>query len=860
MRLTMDRRRFAALAGTAAASGAILGLAACSNPDAQSDKTAFSDTGDGAIPEVEKNGKWVNSSCQGCTSWCSVRVYVEDGRAVKVSGNPNSLSNRGFICPRPHLALQQVYDPDRIKVPLKRTNPKKGRGEDPGFVAISWDEAFNTIADKLMELRAANETHKFMFTKGRSTGLTDLFYKVFPEVFGTPNHFARSTICAEAEKLAAGVTEGYWDYRDYDVENTKYFLMWGTDPIASNRQIANISNHFGSMADNATIAVIDPRLSATAAKADEWLPVIPGTDGALASAIAHVILTEGLWNKDFVGDFTDGANLFAEGQPVDEAAFAEKYTNGLVKWWNIELLDKTPQWAEPITGVPADQIYRVAREFAAAGSNALSWWSPGIAMQIRGVYQSMAANALNALVGSVENEGGANRAPKVPTASTPDHKPYQDEIAQAGVAQPKLDQRGSWEWPAVAKGKLGDQVITNHLADCLNSDEPYDIKVAMGYWNNWVFSCTGAQRWEQALEKIPFFVHITLNPAEMSQYADIVLPARHQMFERWGFVSNKQDMHSYASIEQPVIDPVWDTLTDETEIVWGIAEKLAERGFTRVLDYYKENFADPDTGAQPTTGEELSLFATKCYTQPLWTPSEEVGGDEINGWDEFLEKGIWNSDRMEYREHWDDFGTATGKFEFYSETLKGILEEHAATYGRTVDELMAAINYAARGELAFVPHYEEPVRHGDPAEFPYIFSEHRSRLNREGRSANTSWYQEFKDADPGDEPWDDVLKVNPSDCDQLGLKEGDRVRLTSVQGSVEVNVKPWEGTRPGVVVKCYGQGHWAYGSTASDDYASARPRGGNNNEVIPADYERISCSTSRHGGLARVKIEKVEEA
>ena len=108
MRLTMDRRRFAALAGTAAASGAILGLAACSNPDAQSDKTAFSDTGDGAIPEVEKNGKWVNSSCQGCTSWCSVRVYVEDGRAVKVSGNPNSLSNRGFICPRPHLALERV--------------------------------------------------------------------------------------------------------------------------------------------------------------------------------------------------------------------------------------------------------------------------------------------------------------------------------------------------------------------------------------------------------------------------------------------------------------------------------------------------------------------------------------------------------------------------------------------------------------------------------------------------------------------------------------------------------------------------------------------------------------------------------
>ena len=173
---------------------------------------------------------------------------------------------------------------------------------------------------------------------------------------------------------------------------------------------------------------------------------------------------------------------------------------------------------------------------------------------------------------------------------------------------------------------------------------------------------------------------------------------------------------------------------------------------------------------------------------------------------------------------------------------------------------MDELNYQARGEIAFVPHYEEAFREGDEGEYPFIFSEHRSRLNREGRTANTSWYQEFKDVDPGDEPWDDVLKINPADCEALGITSGDPIRVTSVQGSVVVHAKAWEGTRPGVVVKCYGQGHWAYGRIATKDYAAKVPRGGNNNEIIPSNFERISSSTTRHGGLACVKIEKVEEA
>ena len=186
-------------------------------------------------------GEWRPATCQGCTSWCSKQVYVVDGRAVKVRGNPNSKVNQGAGCPRSHMSLQQVYDPDRIKTPMKRTNPKKGRQEDPKFVPITWDEALNTIADKIMELRKNNETHKYMLMRGRYSYMRDILYSRMTKIIGSPNSISHSALCAEAEKFGPYYTEAYWGYRQYDVENTRYLLLWGADPLAANRQVSYYS-------------------------------------------------------------------------------------------------------------------------------------------------------------------------------------------------------------------------------------------------------------------------------------------------------------------------------------------------------------------------------------------------------------------------------------------------------------------------------------------------------------------------------------------------------------------------------------------------------------------------------------------
>ena len=829
----------------AVATGTVAALAAAATPALR----ALADTGHPVAHDV--NGEWKPTTCQGCTSWCAKEVYVVDGRAIKVRGNANSKVNGPASCPKTHFGLQQVYDPDRIKTPMKRTNPKKGRDEDPGFVPISWDEALNTVADKIMELRNNRETYKYMLLRGRYSYMRDIIYDRMTKIIGSPNNISHSALCAEAEKFGPYYTEGEWSYRQYDVLNTRYILLWGADPISANRQVSYYLSAWGNATDRAPVAVVDPRLSAAAAKADEWLPIKPGEDGALASAIAHIILTEGLWYKDFVGDFKDGANKFVAGQSVSEGDFEEIYTHGLVKWWNIELKDKTAEWAAEKTGLPADQIRRVATGYGKAAPRAISWVGGGPVMQVRGAYASMACHALNGLVGSVDNVGGTQKANKEYTQSFPGYDDFLDDIAKEGKGHSKIDHRGRKEFPALNK-KSGGGVVTNNAADGILNEDPNEIKVAIGYMNNHAFSAPQSERWFRALAKIPFVVHLTTNASEFTWFSDIVLPSTHHMFEKWGYVKAHANGYRHVTLNQPVIDPIWDVKTDETEVPWLIAEKLADRGFDNLLRHYQE-YKDPETGQAPTNGQEFALYALKHATHKLWDPEKYQAGDKFNGWEDFRSTGVWNSAPYPFKKRWGAMKTKTEQFEFYSETLKEALGKHAEKHETTIDDILATCNYQARGEKAFVPHYEEPFTWGD--EDGLVLVDYKSRLNREGRSVNCPWYHEFKDLDPGDEKQDDVAKINPVDGKRLGIETGDRIRLISPTGQLECTAKLWEGARPGTVAKCYGQGHWTYGKVAAKEFGKV-PRGGSNNDIIPADYDRLSGSSAYYA-VVRVKVEKV---
>lgn len=806
-----------------------------------------------------KGGDWVASTCQGCTQWCAVQIYVEDGRAIRVRGNPLSKTNHGYVCPRGHMIPQQMYDPDRVKTPMKRTNPLKGRGVDPKFVPIGWDEALDTVAEKMMALRRAGEPQKFMYMRGRySPTSTDLAYGTLPKIFGTPNYFSHSAICAEAEKMGPGLTQGFFGYRDYDLEKTQCLVLWGTDPLASNRMVPNTIFNFHEIVKRGTVIAIDPRLSNVATKAHEWLPVSPGTDGALAAAIAHVLLTEGLWNREFVGDFKDGKNLFVAGKTVDEAAFAEKETYGLVKWWNLELKDRTPAWGEKESLIPAAQILRVARAMGKAAPKTVVWMGPGVAMNPRGTYTAMIVHALNGLLGSIDAEGGVWQSPSgPPLAAFPKSDAFVDTLAKDKGHDKKLDGRGTKDMPAMMNAKPGSGVVTNNVANGMLKD-PDAVKVFISSWANFNFSCTGADRWDKAMARVPFFVHLVTNPSEMTQFADIVLPSTFNAAEGWSIVTNMGNGYAYASLQQGAVRRLWDVKQEETEVVWLLAEKLKAKGFPNLFDYYSKEFKDPETGKQPTTALEFSEIAAKITSAPIWMAKEPLKGDApIKGWAEYRARGMFSGAKYPLKKGWGGkFATETKKFEFYSETLKKGLLEHAKKFETTTDDILTVSGYVARGDVAFVPHYEPPKRHGSVADYPFAFVDYKSRLNREGRSANLPWYQEFKKVDPGDVSYGDVLKMNPVDGARLGLKTGDTVKISSVAGSITTTLKLWEGVRPGTVAKCYGQGHWAYGRVAAKDYAKATPNGGNNNEILVDDYDRLSGATARNGGFTGVKIAK----
>ncbi len=821
---------------------------------------AFAEDAKRSKPVDELPGEWKPSTCQGCTTWCPVEIFVQNGRAVKVRGNLLSKQNGGYVCPRGHLSLQQVYDPDRVKVPMKRTNPKKGRGVDPKFVPISWDEALNTIADNMMALRNAGEPEKFCLMRGRYTYMRDIIYDVMPKVFGSPNNISHSSTCAEAEKFGSYYTEGLWGYRDYDISFSKYILFWGCDPVASNRMVPAAIKRFGDALDRATVAAVDPRLTTSAAKAQEWLPLIPGTDGALALAIAHVILTKGVWHKEFVGDFKDGNNRFKAGNTVNEVDFTEKETSGLVKWWNIAVKDMTAAKAEKICGVSAKQIIRVAKGMGKAAPNVCVWMGPGAGMQVRGAYSAMAVHALGGLVGGIDNEGGSLQTAKIPVNKLKKDliKKYQDDLAKKHSKLEKIDQRGRLELPAISKGKSGGGVSTNNVVTGILNKDPYNLKMIVGYMNNFVFSCNGTDKWEEALASVPFTVHLSTHASEFSQFADIVLPCAVNKYEKYAFTKTKANRFATCTLLQPVIEPVWDVIADESEFPFLIAEKLKERGFANLYDCLVEMYKDPETGRKAKNSKDFTVYALKYYTAPLWDGKKNTHGDKINGWADMLKRGMWNSSAYKYKSHWGSkFKTVTKKFEFYSETLKKALSGHAKKHNVDVDKVLEVCNYTAKGELAFVPHHEPPLRYGSKNDYPLLFIDYKSRLNREGRSQNCPWYYEFKHVDPGDVGGQDTLRINPIDAKKMRIKDGDAIKISSVSGSGECVAHLWEGVRPGTVSKSYGQGHWAYGNIAAADFDKAVARGVNNNTIIPWALERLSGSNARNGGHAAVRIEKI---
>ncbi|MBI4200236.1 MAG: molybdopterin-dependent oxidoreductase [Chloroflexi bacterium] len=786
----LTRRTFLKASGSAASGAAALHLLGVTRP-------VFQALGS-SRPAAASAERWVPSVCLQCPAGCGIMVKTVDGRAVKIEGNPLHPINAGKLCPKGQGGLQFLYDPDRIRGPLKRAGPRGGEQ----WQQIPWEQAIAEVASQLGELRDGGDAHKLVFMSGRSRGQMGGFIGRFLRAYGSPNDVGHSSICEDGSPLGHYLTQGFKAYAGYDWFNTNYVLSFGAGFVEAWRPTTLLLRAYGHLRRGrpvrAKIVQVDTRFSISAAKADEWVSVRPGTDGALALGIAHVIIKEELYDKRFVQERTLGFEAWADGEGVRHQG------------WKDLVLDKfSPAWASQVSGVPEETIVRIAREFATT-KPAIAAGARGSSMQTNGIFNRMAIHALNALVGSIDVPGGITVQKGPPFGKEPDV--VQDERARQGLAQPRIDWAGTKRYPLAGK-------VYQNMAEFATGEGPYEAKVLFTYYTNPLFSTPEVERFHKAVDRVPLIVTFSPFMDETSHMADYILPDDSYL-ERW------QDDVIYPSLGYPVVglrQPVVDRLYD-TQNTGDVLVRLAKAiGGTVAASFPWESWLD---------------YLKLKYTG-VWEYSRQSGRGTIQAstfeawWEEFSRRGVWADPPYTFGEWTRVLPTPSGKFEYFSQTLKKTFEKLKMTA-----EDIAALKLEARGDELFMPHYE-PIRYaGDPQKFPLLLNTYKLMTHAEGRGASVPWLQELHGVHVGhrNSRWSTWLEVHPNTASRFGIRSGDEVWVESQVGKVKAVAVLFPGARPEVVNMPFENGHTAYGRWASG-------RGANPNRILVNESDFL-------GGLA----------
>ena len=239
--------------------------------------------------ETAQSEKIIPTVCLLCSSGCGMLARVADGNLVKMEGNPMHPVNLGTLCPKGQAAPELLYNPDRLTGPLKRVGDR-GAGE---WEKISWEEAVQIVATRLIDLRISGHPERSAIMYGETRGQMRPLIERFMAAIGSPNTISHNSLNIEAAKLGTLFTQGVYDLPAYDLENSNYVLSFGASILEAGRSPQRMISGFSYLrrgrADRGKVVIVDPRQGISGAKADEWIPIIPGTDAALVLAIANVI-------------------------------------------------------------------------------------------------------------------------------------------------------------------------------------------------------------------------------------------------------------------------------------------------------------------------------------------------------------------------------------------------------------------------------------------------------------------------------------------------------------------------------------------------------------------------------------------
>lgn len=504
--------------------------------------------------------------CGFCGGGCLVDVYCKEGKVIKVEGNKSLPMANGRVCVKGAALKQSLYHPDRLLYPMKRVG-ERGEGK---FERISWDEALQTIADKMMETKEKYGAKQTMIYVGHPKWFRPQITE-FANGYGTPNLGTESSTCAYAFMMACQSVFGRGVRMPRpDLRNCKVLVVWGVNSLYSNSVTAG-AGFLGAVKRGVKLIVVDPRCTPTSEHADIHLRPVPGTDGALALGMARVIITEGLQNQEYI----------------------DKYTVGYEEYKNY-VMEFTPERVEKITGIPKEEMIAAARLIGKEAPCAIQVSASPVVHNINGMQNARAAMMLLALTGSFGVKGGI---------MPPGPGGVMLREAFLGTMHERVDadqDLSHEEFPAWAK-LTSQEVQVSRIADYIEGKGDYPIRTLLSFGMNhhmW----PRPDRVEEAVKKLDFFVSADLYMTDTSKFADIVLPIQTSLEREQVTVLGPDTLYYQGH----VVEPMGETWTD-MDVITALAEKL---GFTIGGDepiHSNEDYLRKAISATGVTLEEIKV-------------------------------------------------------------------------------------------------------------------------------------------------------------------------------------------------------------------------------------------------------------
>ena len=756
----------------------------------------------------------IDSLCQLCPGGCGIKVRKVDDRAVKIEGRTDYPVNPGGICPLGAGGLQLLYnEKNRFTGPMKRVGPR-GSGK---FMAISWDEALGTLADRIIQLRKKGSPEALAAidgSAGRSS--TSLLIQRLLQAVGSPNVVTIPSM-EDTEAMVNGLMQGGNGPMTHDLENADFILSFGCGLIEGWGAPGRVINAWGLWHDGppekrtVKIVQIESRASNTASKADQWVAPRPGSETALALGLAHVIIKEGLTNKSFILNHTFGFSDWTQSDGKDRKGFK-----------TLVLENYPPDAVAKMTGVRAETIISLAREFAKAGAP-IALFGRGKGEFTGNLLESMAVQSLNALLGNINKPGGVLVQDPLPLSDWPEVNG--DAIARQGLEKGRLDGAGSAMFP------FSHSLIHNFAEAVLEADKA-PVDTLLNFSANPAYTLPDGGAYRRALEKIPFIASFSPYRDETALMADLILPD-HTYLEKSDDVIRPRGLpYPLYGMTQPVVEPLYDTKNCGDVIISlaGMLGKSVSAAFP--WKDYEASLKERAKGLFEAGGGLTRYDASS----PIWEGFADRKGVQSDCesfdqmWKNLKSGGLWYSPVHDF-ENWDRiFKTPTGKFEFCSSRLERALKDLA---GKSPPEsALKAMGIRVEGDEAIMPHYggAPSSEKGGTASLllmPY------SIINLSSGPFPNPPYLNKGLLDTQLRKKESFVEINPETASKHQLQQGDRIIVQSPKGEVRVRVNLFEGAMPGVIYIPLGFGHRAY-----DDFQ--RGKGVNPNEIIDGGRDTIS--------------------